>query len=218
MTQAAANLDRRHNRGTHVTEQTMETLFFIARSTGRRFSDLVDSTFLRNGKSLDDLSPTMRERYLISRVAVGGLAVRPVTLDEANTFVELKHRHHAKVVGHKFSIGITDEDGLRGVAVAGRPVARHFDDGFTLEVTRLATDGVNNGPSLLLGAVRKAAKAMGYRRLITFTLLEEGGTSLRAAGWRLLGQRGGGSWNRPSRPRTDKHPVSPKLLWEANLD
>lgn len=218
MTQASANLNKRHNSGTHVTEQIMETLFFIARASGRRFSDLVDSTLLRNGKSLNDLSPTMRERYLISRVAVGGLAVRPVTLDEANTFVELKHRHHTRVVGHKFSIGITDEDGLRGVAVAGRPVARHFDDGFTLEVTRLCTDGVNNGPSLLLGAVRKAAKAMGYRRLITYSMQEEGGVSLRAAGWKLMGQRGGGSWDRPSRPRIDNHPVSPKLLWEANLD
>ncbi len=218
MTQAAANLDKRHNSGTHVSEQTMETLYFIARASGRRFSDLVDSTLLRNGKNLDDLSPIMRERYLISRVAIGGLAVRPVTLEEANTFIELNHRHHPRVVGHKFSIGITDEDGLRGVAVAGRPVARNFDDGFTLEITRLCTDGVNNGPSLLLGAVRKAANAMGYRRLITYTLQEEGGVSLRAAGWNPLGQRGGGSWDRPSRPRTDKHPVSPKLLWEANLD
>jgi hypothetical protein len=84
-----------------------------------------------------------------------------------------------------------------------------------LEVNRLATDGVRNGCSMLYASAWKAARAMGYRRLITYTLPEEGGASLRAAGFKLLGKRGGGSWSVPSRPRVDTHPLQEKLLWEA---
>ncbi len=218
MTQAAAErLDNRRNKQTHISEQTLETILFIAKASGRRFSDMVDSLLRRNGNTLDDLSPAWRERYHIARAAVGGLTVIPVNLDDANEFIKQMHRHHMPCHGHKFSLGVADESGLRGVAVVGRPVARHYDDGYTLEVTRLCTDGVPNAPSQLLGAIRRTATAMGYRRLITYTLAEEPGTSLKAAGWKLIGERGGGSWNRPSRPRTDKHPVTTKLLWEAPL-
>lgn len=106
---------------------------------------------------------------------------------------------------------------VRGVAIVGRPVARNSDNGWTLEVNRVCTDGARNACSMLYGAAWRAAKALGYRRLVTYTLPAEGGASLRAAGWKLIGERGGGNWNVPSRPRIDTAEVlrGQKLLWEA---
>jgi hypothetical protein len=105
---------------------------------------------------------------------------------------------------------------MRAVCIVGRPVARHNDDGATLEVTRVASDGCPNACSCLYGASWRAAKALGYGRLITYILESEAGTTLKASGWRLVGKRGGGSWSVPSRPRVDKHPLQKKFLWEAN--
>jgi hypothetical protein len=146
------------------------------------------------------------------------LTVTPINLDEANAFVLKHHRHHKPVPGAKFSIAVSDtEHKVRGVAIVGRPVARMTDDGWTLEVNRCCTDGAHNACSMLYGAAWRAAKALGYTRLITYTLPEEGGASLRAAGWRLLGLRGGGNWNVPSRPRVDtaEELRGQKSLWEA---
>ena len=144
------------------------------------------------------------------------LRVTPITLAEANAFVARHHRHHEPVPGAKFSLAVSDEDGIvRGVAIVGRPVARMLQDGWTLEVNRCCTDGMRNACSMLYGATWRAARALGYRRLVTYTLPEEGGSSLRAAGWRLIGEAGGGSWSRPSRPRVDTAPTQVKLKWEA---
>jgi hypothetical protein len=144
------------------------------------------------------------------------LTIVPVDLDYANDYVARLHRHHQPVVGHKFSIGVVGQDGeCHGVAIIGRPVARHRDDGFTLEVTRCCTDGTPNAPSALYGAAAKTAFAMGYRRIGTYMLKTEPGTSLKAAGWKCIGERGGRSWSTPSRPRLDKHPLQTRLLWEA---
>jgi hypothetical protein len=146
------------------------------------------------------------------------LRVTPITLEEANAFVQLLHRHHKPVPGAKFSIAVSDEaDRVRGVAIVGRPVARNSDNGWTLEVNRCCTDGAKNACSMLYGAAWRAAKAMGYQRLVTYTLPEEGGASLRAAGWTLLGLRGGGNWNVASRPRIDTAEAlrGQKHLWEA---
>lgn len=147
------------------------------------------------------------------------LFIVPCELDEANLFIRLHHRHHGPVVGHKFSlaVSIATSDGcglIVGVAIVGRPVARMLDNGLTLEVYRVATDGCTNACSALYGACRRATFALGYKRLITYTLQEESGSSLRAAGWRCLGEAGGGSWSRPSRPRIDKHPLQGKIAWE----
>lgn len=147
---------------------------------------------------------------------MGSLVLIPISLDDANTFIERHHRHHGKVVGHKFSIGVADEDGsVRGVCIVGRPVSRGLDDGWTLEVTRCATDGASNACSMLYGAAWRAAKALGYKRLVTYTLATEDGSSLRGADWRCIGEAGGGSWSCRSRPRVDKHPTLLKLRWEA---
>ena len=137
----------------------------------------------------------------------------PLPLDEANAFVKAVHRHHGEVVGHKFSIGASYEDKIVGVVIVGRPVARNRDDGLTLEVTRLATDGTRNACSFLYGAAARAAFALGYRRIGTYILASENGASIKAAGWRCLGERGGGSWSVPSRSRVDKHPLQKKLLF-----
>lgn len=145
----------------------------------------------------------------------GEMELTPISLAEANAFVAQFHRHHKAVPGCKFCMAVSDETGVRGVAIVGRPVARMSDDGWTLEVNRVCTDGAKNACSMLYGAAWRATKALGYRKLITYTLPEEGGASLRAAGWRLIGKRGGGSWSCPSRPRIDTHPLQQKLLWEA---
>ena len=144
------------------------------------------------------------------------LSVTPINLAEANAFVCEHHRHHKPVPGAKFSLAVSDSEGrVRGVVIVGRPVARMSDNGWTLEVNRCCTDGSKNACSMLYGAAWRAAKALGYKRLVTYTLPEEGGTSLRAAGWKLLGEAGGGSWNRSSRPRIDTAPTQGKLAWEA---
>jgi hypothetical protein len=144
------------------------------------------------------------------------LRVVPCDFDEAACFVARHHRHHRPPVGHKFSMAVVDEaDSVRGVCIVGRPVARGHDDGMTLEVTRLASDGCPNACSALYGAAWRAAKALGYARLVTYILENEPGTTLKAAGWKCVGKRGGGSWSTPSRPRVDKHPLQRKLLWEA---
>lgn len=143
------------------------------------------------------------------------LTVIPMTLKEARVFVDTNHRHHRAPQGGLFAIGLQGADEVVGVVIIGRPVARRNADGFTAEVTRLCTDGSKNACSMLYGAAWRAAKAMGYRRLITYTLVSEDGTSLRAAGWKNIGIRGGGSWSVPSRPRVDTHPLGQKQLWQA---
>ena len=144
------------------------------------------------------------------------LKVVPCDYDEAVAFVARHHRHHKPPCGHKFSLCVSDEnDKVRAVVMVGRPVARGNDDGMTLEVTRLASDGCPNACSCLYGAAWRATKALGYGRLITYILDTEPGTTLKAAGWRCVGKRGGGSWSCPSRPRVDKHPTQAKFLWQA---
>ncbi|HSS99911.1 MAG TPA: XF1762 family protein [Terriglobales bacterium] len=144
------------------------------------------------------------------------LELQPINFSEAKTFVTSHHRHHQPPQGMKFCIAVNDGARVVGVIIVGRPVARYLDNGCTLEVTRCCTDSsVKNTASMLYGAAWRAAKALGYKRLITYTLRSEAGTSLKAAGWKELGQAGGGSWNRPNRFRVDTHPIGQKTLWEA---
>jgi hypothetical protein len=146
-----------------------------------------------------------------------GLRLVPVRFDEACAFVAAWHRHHEPPIGHKFSIGAVAGETLVGVATVGRPVARHLDDGLTLEVTRTATDGTKNANSFLYGAAWRATRALGYARLVTYTQEGESGASLRGAGWRVIGERRArGGWTCPSRPRDAKGTDGiARLLWEA---
>lgn len=111
------------------------------------------------------------------------LDIRPVTFKRACAFVAVHHRHNKPPRGHKFSVGLFDGADLVGVAMAGRPIARAFDDGLTLEINRTCTDGTANANSMLYGACRRAAWGMGYRRCITYIQADETGASLRAAGF-----------------------------------
>ena len=123
------------------------------------------------------------------------LQIKPVTFRAACAFIAEHHRHNKPPRGHKFSVSVWQGESMVGVACAGRPVARHFDDGLTIEVNRSCTDGARNANSMLYGAVWRAAKAMGYRRAITYTQAEESGASLRAAGWvRVKSIAPRGSW------------------------
>lgn len=142
------------------------------------------------------------------------LELTPVSLKEANAFVAAHHRHHRPVVGHKFSIGCSAGGALVGVAIVGRPVSRHLDDGWTLEVNRLCTDGTKNACSILYAAAWRAARAMGYRKIITYTLASEDGASLRAAGWKCAGLAGGLRWTGQRKPAQDLYPAEKKLRYE----
>jgi hypothetical protein len=138
----------------------------------------------------------------------------PVTLAQANAFIARLHRHHPPVVGHKFSIGAWAAHGLCGVATVGHPVARMLDQRRLLEVNRLCTDGTRQACSFLYGAAARAAQAMGYFAILTYTLDEEGGASLRASGW--WGEAAPDlvkTWHTPSRPNRKGGIARPKWRW-----
>lgn len=146
------------------------------------------------------------------------LAVVPLTFAEANEYVDANHRHNGKLPTGKLACGLVDEAGtLRGVAIAGLPKARMLMDRFAIEVNRVCTDGVPNGCSMLYGAMTRAAKALGYRRLITYTLESEPGSSLRASGWTQTHRWDGGSWVEMRGTGGDVHDLGPKARWEIHL-
>ena len=122
------------------------------------------------------------------------LSIKPMTFSEANKYVIEHHRHNDKVAGCKFAIGCMDGDRLCGVALCGRPVSRHMDDGFTLEIYRCCTDGTRNACSKIYGACVRIAKDMGYKRIDTYTLESEDGASLKASNFVCEGEAGGTHW------------------------
>lgn len=148
------------------------------------------------------------------------LQIVPCDIDEANDFVEQVHRNHGPLPGAKYALAVADEtEKVRGVALVGRP-CRLLQDGWTLEVTRVATDGCKNACSALYSAAWRAARAMGYKRMVTYIGAEETGTSVTAAwgnlpGFKVIAECGGGSWSRKSRPRVDKHPLQRKIRFEV---
>ena len=141
------------------------------------------------------------------------LRIIPIAFRDAADYVERNHRHNKAPVGHKFSIGVAEDAVLHGVAIVGRPVSRHLDDGMTLEVYRCCTDGTRNACSILYGYAWKAAKAMGYTRLITYTRRSEPGTSLRASGWRFDGEAGGTHWTGKRYAGRQTQPDELKYRW-----
>lgn len=125
-------------------------------------------------------------------------------LKEANAFVDKIHRHHQSVYRDKFRVGCEENGKLVGVANVGRPLSRYLDDGKTLEVLRLCTDGTKNACSFLYSRCARIAKELGYEKIITYILETESGDSLNASGWILEDNNcGGGHWNCPSRPRSE---------------
>lgn len=142
----------------------------------------------------------------------------PVSLREANAYVDAHHRHSAPVRGCLFCVGLADES-IRGVAIVGRPLARALQDGFTAEVLRVCTDGARNACSMLYGAAWRGVQAMGYTRIVTYTLAEEGGASLRASGWTQVAElepRAG--WDGPSRSRdNERYRSGTRFRWEKGI-
>jgi len=152
---------------------------------------------------------------------VSRLRVVPVELREANALVDRLHRHHRHVQGHRFSVGVELDGELVGAAIIGRPVARNTPPKEVLEVTRLVTDGTPHACSLLYAAAARAGKALGYRRIQTFILENEPGTSLRAAGWSFDGTTPGLPWkhtNPPGPRRQDAKTLGPKQRWVRDLN
>lgn len=145
------------------------------------------------------------------------LKLIPVSLKEANAFVAEHHRHHKPVTGHKFSIGCQSMGRLVGVAIVGRPISRYLDDGLTLEVMRLCTTGERNACSMLYAAAARVARAIGYRKIITYTLDSESGSSILAAGWQCTGKAGGLHWTGKRRPAAGQYPAQMKLRYEKEL-
>lgn len=140
----------------------------------------------------------------------------PITLKVANEFVRLHHRHHGPVTGWKWGVGLELDGQLIGVAIAGRPTSRmrQTNEPQTIEVTRVCTLGHRNAPSMLYGAMSRAAFALGYTKVISFILCEETGHSLECANWKCTGESAGGGYSRPSRARNDTHPLGPKKRYE----
>lgn len=142
------------------------------------------------------------------------LQIIPCSLTDAREFVRQFHRHHAPPVSGLFAVACGIADKVCGVAIVGRPVARALQDGFTAEITRVATDETPNACSILYSACWRAARALGFRKLVTYTLTSESGVSLKASGWKEVGRVEGRSWHCPSRPRVDRAPLQDKIRWE----
>ncbi|MDR0654630.1 MAG: hypothetical protein LBG12_15170 [Synergistaceae bacterium] len=150
------------------------------------------------------------------------MRICPVTLREARQFVKTHHRHNSEPSGHKFSIGLKEDGQLIGVVTAGQPIARANDDGYTLEITRCCVlEGRRNANSMLYAAAIRAARAMGFRRILTYTLPEESGASLKAVGFQSDGLRRHNSngWNMPGRARKtpERYPYGPKIRWSKEF-
>jgi hypothetical protein len=120
------------------------------------------------------------------------LTVVPITIREANDYVENFHRHNGRTArnGGKWAIGASTGEELVGVAIVGNPISATFMDGFTAEVLRACVheDAPRNCNSFLYGACWRVWRAMGGRKLVTYTLQDESGASLRGAGWRCVGE------------------------------
>jgi hypothetical protein len=148
------------------------------------------------------------------------LVAIPIDLTEARAFVASNHRHNSAPAGGKFAVGASDGARLIGCAIVSRPVGRRLDDGVTAEVTRCCVldDAPKNSCSFLYARCWTAARAMGYARLVTYTLQSESGASLRGAGWRVVAELAAnkpGMWL--SRPGREWQAVvgQAKFRWEA---
>jgi hypothetical protein len=141
------------------------------------------------------------------------MKIMPCTLKEANEYVARYHRHHKPSVGHKFSIKCVTEEGTVGVAICGRPVSRHLDNGEILEINRLCTDGTRNACSMLYGACSRIAKDMGYSKIITYILASENGASLKASNFVCEGIAGGEMWTGKRSGRDNGVPKEKKTRW-----
>lgn len=161
------------------------------------------------------------------------LTLVPISIREASQFVAHHHRHHRPPRGALFALGADVDGTLVGVALVGRPVGRGMQDGRTVEVIRLAVDTsqcrcasadtphdqhcpVRNACSFLYGRARRAAAALGYQRVITYTRQDESGASPRGAGYEQTALLPARSYEgQVSRPRFDRSTPATRVRWEA---
>lgn len=162
--------------------------------------------------------PPDQERQVVTLMRM------PCTLKAARRFVGQHHRHSLPPVGGLFAVAVAVDREIVGVGIAGRPVARALDDGETVELTRCCTVGTANAASMIYGALCRAARALGYRRAVTYSLGAEPGTSLRAAGFVEATQVAARDWHSRTRPRHAAdlfgNPITPpgeKIRWERML-
>lgn len=146
------------------------------------------------------------------------MKIIPCTYRDAKNYIDMYHRHHNASIGCKFCIAVADESGIHGVAMCGRPVSRYLDDGLTLEINRVCTDGSRNACSMLYGACCRIAKAMGYEKCITYTLVSENGASLKASNFTNEGIAGGTHWNGCRNTQKPKSPHEMKIRWVKMLN
>lgn len=140
----------------------------------------------------------------------------PITYKQASEYVNKNHRHHNASQGCKFCIGVKEGDELVGVAMCGRPVSRIYDDGLTLEINRVCTNGYKNACSTLYGACVRIAKQMGYKKVITYTLESEDGASVKASNFKCEGVAGGTHWS-GARNRGQDIPNQMKKRWVMEI-
>ena len=141
------------------------------------------------------------------------MKIAPITFKEASAYINKHHRHHRSTIGCKFCISVVDDNGqIHGVAVCGRPVSRFLDDGLTLEINRVCTDGTRNACSMLYGVSCRIAKEMGYHKVITYILASESGTSLKASNFVCEGEAGGIHWT-GTRNKGQDIPAEMKTRW-----
>lgn len=141
------------------------------------------------------------------------MRIIPITLKVANEFVLQYHRHNKQVVGSRFAIGLKNGDKLVGVAICGRPISRHLDNGLTLEVYRVCTDGTKNATSMLYSRCKRIGQLMGYEKIITYTLQSESGSSLKALGATVEKNVDGRQWNDSEKVKRTKQPVSEEMKY-----
>lgn len=145
------------------------------------------------------------------------MELRPISFKDACEFVKIHHRHLRPPQGHKFSISCINDDQVVGVCMVGRPVSRYLDNGLTLEIRRVATDGTRNACSYLYAAAWRVTRNLGYKKLITYILFSENGTSLYAVDFKCVGEAGGGKWHRIKRPRPVALPNQRKIRFEKTI-
>lgn len=154
---------------------------------------------------------------MVENITKQKLELVPIKFGDACAFVKKLHRTHRPPIHKKFCIAAAINGKIIAVVIVGHPVARHLDDGFTVEVTRCCTNGYKNACSFLYGAAWRVARNMGYRKLITYILDTEPGTSLYASNFKLIAKVKGKTWNCPSRPFIDRHPTQNKLRFEIEI-
>lgn len=145
------------------------------------------------------------------------MVIRPITYKAAKEFINANHRHHNASIGCKFCIGLFEDNVMIGCAMCGRPVSRYLDNGLTLEINRLCTNGRKNACSMLYGACCRIAKEMGYEKVITYILQSENGASLKASNFKCEGLAGGVNWTGKRNKQNTKTPKELKTRWTKNL-